>query len=213
MPNASALWNIEAFADDRAIADAFYTVLSTGIVVMAGLAISAIVLGMAGQQGKAVAGQVEGIGQAGMEKGLYAFYYTVDVSGDLSSSDPARTPPGDYLCTRTDPGISLDRSSLPGNAPASGGMSIWAGYVAIRVPGDYIFRLESTDGSWLWVDGSLVADNHGVHPSSTVYSTAIRLSEGCHVIKAKCFYTDADSASCHVSIGTGGIWSEPVYYR
>jgi hypothetical protein len=205
--------NVVTFADDRAIADAFYTVLSAGIVVMAGLAISAVVLGMAGQQGKAVAGQIGGIGEAGMEKGLYAFYYTVDVSGDLSSSDPGLIPPGDYLCTRTDSGISLDRSALPGNAPASGGMAVWAGYVAIREPGDYTFRLESADGSWLWVDGSLIADNHGVHPSSTVYSIPVHLSAGYHAIKAKCFYTDANTASCHISVGTGGTWSDPVYYR
>ncbi|MGA9140384.1 MAG: PA14 domain-containing protein [Methanocella sp.] len=205
--------NVLTFADDHAIADAFYTLLSAGIVVMAGLAISAVVLGMAGQQGEAVAGQIESIGEAGMEKGLYAFYYTVDVSVDFSSSDPGRIPPGDYLSTRIDPGISLDRSSLPGNAPASGGMAVWAGYVYIREPGDYTFRLESADGSWLWVDGSLIADNRGVHPSSTVYSASVHLTSGCHAIKAKCFYTDADTASCHVSIGTGGIWSEPVYYR
>lgn len=199
--------------DETAIADAFYTVLSAGIVVLAGLAISAIVLGMAGQQGKAVAGQTGGIGDSGMAKGLHAFYYTVDTSGDLSSSDPDRVPPGDYILTRKDPGISLDRSSLPGNAPLSGGMAIWAGYVCVRTPGDYTFRLESADGSWLWVDGSLIADNPGVHPPATVYSAPVYLSSGCHVIKAKCFYTDADSASCHVSIGTGGTWSEPVFYR
>ena len=199
--------------DETAVADAFYTVLSAGIVVLAGLAISAVVLGMAGQQGKTIAGQTGGIGDAGMEKGLYAFYYTTEVSGDLSSSDPDRFLPGDYLCTRTDPGISLDSSSLPENAPASGGMAVWAGYVSVREPGDYTFRLESADGSWLWVDGSLIAENHGVHPSGTVYSGPVHLSAGCHVIKAKYFYTYADSASCHVSIGKDGIWPEPVYYR
>lgn len=199
--------------NDTAIADAFYTVLSAGIVVLAGLAISAVVLGMAGQQGKAVAGQAGGIGDAGMAKGLYAFYYTVDVSGDLSSSNPDMVPPGDYIITRTDPGISLDRYSLPENAPESGGMAIWAGYVSVNVPGDYTFRLESTDGSWLWVDGSLIVDNHGMHPPVTLYSAPVYLSAGCHAIKAKYFYTDADSASCHVSIGTDGTWSEPVFYR
>ena len=85
--------------------------------------------------------------------------------------------------------------------------------MSVRVPGDYTFRLESADGSWLWVDGSLIADNPGVHPPATVYSAPVYLSAGRHVIKAKCFYTDADSASCHVSIGTGGTWSEPVFYR
>jgi hypothetical protein len=200
-------------ADDAAIADAFYTVLTIGIVVLAGLAISAIVLGLAGQQGQAVAGQIAGTLDAGLEKGLYAFYYTVDASGDLSSSDPGQVMPGDYLCTRTDPGISLDISTLPGNAPASGGMAVWAGYLSVPRPGDYTFRLDSTDGAWLWVDGVLVADNHGIHPAAAVFSAPLYLSTGLHAVKAKCFYTDARSASCHLSIGRQGAWSEPVYFR
>ncbi|OPY26866.1 MAG: PA14 domain protein [Methanocella sp. PtaU1.Bin125] len=199
--------------NDSAISEAFYTVLSAGIVVLAGLAISAIVLGMAGQQSKAVAEQAAGIGGAGMTKGLLAFYYTVDASGDLPSSDPDRILPGNFILTRTDPGISLDRSSLPGNMPASGGMVVWAGYMSIPEPGEYTFRLESSDGSWLWVDGALVADNHGIHPSCAAYSAPVYLSAGCHAIKAKCFYTNADCASCRVSIGTGGTWSVPAFYR
>ena len=202
-----------AVPDNSAIAEAFYTVLSAGIVVLAGLAVSAIVLGMVGQQSKSVSEQAAGIGDAGMTRGLLAFYYTVDASGDLSSPDPDNILPGDFILTRTDPGISLDRSSLPGHMPASGGMAVWAGYILIREPGDYTFRLESADGSWLWIDGALIADNHGIHPSSAVYSAPVYLSAGCHAIKAKYFYTDADSASCRVSIGTGGTWSVPALYR
>ena len=78
--------------DETAVADAF-TRCFCRIVVLAGLAISAVVLGWPGQQGMAIAGQTEGVGDAGMEKGLYAFYYTVDVSGDLSSSRPDRVLP------------------------------------------------------------------------------------------------------------------------
>jgi len=92
-------------------------------------------------------------------------------------------------------------------------MALCACYLSVRVPVDFTFRLDSSDGSWLWLDGSLIADNHGGHPPVTVDSAPVHLSAGCHVIKAKCFYTDADSASCHVLIGTDGTWSEPVFYR
>ena len=43
-------------------------------------------------------------------------------------------------------------------------MAIWAGYIYIDQAGDYTFELESVDGSWLWVDGVLIADNHGSPP-------------------------------------------------
>ncbi len=212
-PTAHTSANLATFADDGAIAEAFYTVLSAGIVVLAGLAISAVVLGLAGQQGEAVAGQLGDIGETGMEKGLYAFYYTLDASGALMSSDPDGYAPGDYCSTRAETGISLDGPDLPGNAPASDGLVIWAGRVAIREPGDYAFRLESAGGAWLWLDGSLIAGSHGAQPSGTVYSAPLRLAAGYHAIKAKCFYTDASSASCHVAIGKDGTWYEPAYYR
>jgi hypothetical protein len=41
-------------ADDRGAADAFYTVLSVGIVLLAGLAISSAVLSTATHQGQAL---------------------------------------------------------------------------------------------------------------------------------------------------------------
>jgi hypothetical protein len=98
--------------DDRGIADAFYTVLSTGIVLLAGLAIASVVLNAAAHQGQAVADRLDAPG-AGYQKGLYAFYYTADKSADFSSADPCRIPPGGYVTLRTEPGIALSKSGLP----------------------------------------------------------------------------------------------------
>ena len=202
-----------AFADDRGIADALYTVLSAGIVLLAGLAISSVVLNTATHQGEAVADRLDASGGTGLKKGLYTFYYGTDLSANLSSSDPDQIPPGSFVALRPEAGLAISKSSLPPGAPAAGGMAICTGYLYIEKAGDYTFELESVDGSWLWVDGVLVADNHGVHQKKSVYSTSIRLVEGRHAVKARYFYTLAENAWCHVFIGGNGSRSEPAYYR
>jgi len=198
---------------DQGVADAFYTVLSTGLVVLAGLAIAAVVLGVAGQQGTAVADRLDGPGGTGLKKGLYAFYYTVDQPADYASADPGGVPPGDFVASRTEPSIALDSDSLPPGAPPSGGMAVWTGYVLISEAGDYAFELESAGGSWLWVDGAMIADNHGDHPLRAVCSPAIPLIAGRHAVKARYFYTDAEQAFCKVRINADGTWSIPAFYR
>jgi hypothetical protein len=200
-------------ADDRGIADAFYTVLSAGIVLLAGLAISAVVLNVAAHQGQAAADRLDATGGTGLKRGLYTFYYAADPGADFSSADPGRIPPGDFVGLYPEPSIALNGPGLPPGAPASGGLAIWAGYVSAGEAGDYVFELESVDGSWLWVDGILVADNHGIHPKKAVYSAAVHLDAGRHSIKARYFYTSAESAWCHVLFSAGGAWSEPAYYR
>ncbi|HEY3272969.1 MAG TPA: PA14 domain-containing protein [Methanocella sp.] len=201
------------FGDDRGIADAFYTVLSVGIVLLAGLAISSVVLNTATHQGEAVADQLDAPGGTGLKKGLYTFYYAAAESADFSSADPGRIPPGSFVALRPEPALALSKSSLPPGAPAAGGIAIWAGYIYVDRACDYTFELESVDGSWLWVDGVLIADNHGVHPKKSVNSIGIRLGEGRHAIKARYFYTTAENAWCHVLMGSNGSRSEPVYYR
>lgn len=44
----------------------------------------------------------------------------------------------------------------------------WEGFVDAPRAGQYVFRLTSDDGAWLWIDGRKVIDNGGVHPPKTV---------------------------------------------
>jgi hypothetical protein len=85
--------------------------------------------------------------------------------------------------------------------------------VSLDRTGDYTFQLESVDGAWLWIDGVLLADNHGVHPKKAVYSAAVHLAAGHHTFKARYFYTSKESAWCHVPVNGDGRWSEPPCYR
>ncbi|WP_424357834.1 PA14 domain-containing protein [Methanocella sp. MCL-LM] len=190
-------------ANDEGISDAFFTVMSIGIVVVAGILIASIVITYAGSQGKAASDRLEGLQEPGMERGVSALYYTIDPStSDLSSADPNKIPPDSYVSRRTDSTISTDRSSLPGEAPATNGMVIWTGYVIIPSEGDYTFTLDSAGGSWLWIDGRLIADNHGNHPRSSVSSTPVHLSAGQHRIKARYYYTN--EPFCRVTCSQDG---------
>jgi hypothetical protein len=55
--------------------------------------------------------------------------------------------------------------------------------------GEYAFKTLSDDGSWLWVNGQLVVDNHGLHAAQEVSGT-IRLKAGTHVLSFKYFERD-----------------------
>jgi hypothetical protein len=54
------------------------------------------------------------------------------------------------------------------------------------VSGTYAFRLASDDGSWLWVDNTLVAANPGLHGRSAVEAT-VELAAGLHIVAVKYF--------------------------
>lgn len=196
--------------DDQGISDAFFTVMSIGIVVLAGILIASTVLTFAGSQASAAADRLKGLQEPGMETGLNAFYYTIDpAASDLSSADPNKIPPASYITRRTDTAVSVVASTLPDTAPGSNGMVIWTGYIIIPVEGDYTFTLESAGGSWLWIDGRLTADNYGDHPRTSVCSAPVHLSAGQHKIKARYYYTS--EVFCIATSSRDGKTMEPRY--
>ena len=73
---------------------------------------------------------------------------------------------------------------LPGARRA--GSAEWTGFLLVRQAGQHSFETESDDGSWLTVDGELVVDNGGVHPSQT-RAGSIQLTEGAHAIRVRYF--------------------------
>lgn len=52
--------------------------------------------------------------------------------------------------------------------------------------GSYTFSTTSDDGSWLWIDGTLVVNNAGLHEAQEVTGT-IQLTKGAHVLSFKYF--------------------------
>lgn len=198
--------------DDQGISDAFYTVMSLGIVVLAGILIGSIVLSFAGTQGKAEEDRLKGLQDPSLERGISAFYYTMDpAKSDLSSADPNKIPPDRDIEYRTDDSVSVDSSTLPRGAPGSNGLVIWTGYSTVPGEGDYTFSLASAGGAWLWIDGTLIADNHGNHPQASVNSAPLHLAAGQHKIKARYFYSS--QVFCKVTSSQNGIAQELRYYH
>jgi hypothetical protein len=185
--------------DDSGVADAFYTVLSIGIVLVAAIAVSAVVLSTTTKQGGEAAAQMAGYGEQGLSKGLYCFYYAVDSShSNLASGDPDDIVLQRLSLERIDSAIALDSSSALDDAPDTMGMALYSGYLYAPESGSYRLELTSSGQAWLWVDGSIAADNRvPLVPQSKAFT--LYLSKGNHPLKLKYFYPDIRSASCHLN--------------
>jgi hypothetical protein len=190
--------------DDKGVADAMYTVMSVAIVMVLAIAVSGVILSTTMKQSEAVGSQVTAYDAGGMRKGACVFYYTVDAPGsDFASSDPNDIVLKSSEGERTDLSVAFSVDSAPSNAPASDGCIIWSGYVYAPSDGTYTLRLASSDGSWLWVDGSQYIDNHGQHGMQSIDSSGIPLTKGYHTIKVRYFYRSIEAASCTLSWDSG----------
>lgn len=66
------------------------------------------------------------------------------------------------------------------------------GSINIVTEGDYTFYLKSDDGSQLYIDGSLVVNNDGLHNSSNEIPGQVTLTAGSHSIRVTFFEATGD---------------------
>jgi hypothetical protein len=190
--------------DDKGVADAMYTVMSVAIVMVLAIAVSGVVLSTTMKQSDDVNSQVTAYDAGGMRKGACVFYYTVDaLASDFSSGDPNDIVLKSSEGERTDLSVAFSAANAPDNAPGNDGCVIWSGYVYAPSDGTYMFQLASSDGSWLWVDGSQAIDNHGQHGMQAIKSSGIQLTKGYHTVKVRYFYRSIQAASCTLSWDSG----------
>ena len=110
--------------------------------------------------------------------GFLASYYR-----GQSWSDPAGTGT-DTQIEFTDQGGSTWPISMVGRQD---NFSVnWDGYINVPADADYSFRLTSDDGSWLWVDETLLIDNGGDHSSQARFGT-VHLGAGYHHIVVRMY--------------------------
>jgi hypothetical protein len=92
--------------------------------------------------------------------------------------------------TRVDPLINYPPTQVPWPGLDGRFTSTFAaletGYLKVDTPGRYRLALSSSDGAQLWLDGSLLVDNNGIHPMRTRART-LRLSAGLHPLRVVYF--------------------------
>ncbi len=81
---------------------------------------------------------------------------------------------------------------------------IWEGYLDIPSSGTYTFKLVSDDGSWLYIDDTLVIDNGGTHAIRPVAGKCT-LGKGKHKIMIKYFDGGGGAIFNLVWVPPGGV--------
>src|SRR5262249_50452099 len=141
-----------------------------------GAAVVAIVLATAMAAAFASARQIDPL-----PDGLQAQYFA---NSDWTGV-PARTSPAGQPST-ADIVDDTDASSLAFSVS-------WNGWLIAPSTGIYTFGTESSDGSWVFVDGQAVVDNGGVHASRPKAGPTIVLERGPHQLHVKYFRTTRDA--------------------
>ena len=83
------------------------------------------------------------------------------------------------------PEVDTTVAAWPGG-PSSHWGQHFVGQITVSVGGTWTFYLESDDGSMMWVDGSIVVDNDGVHTMTTA-SGSVTLDAGTYDVEVKWF--------------------------
>jgi hypothetical protein len=152
---------------------------------------------------------IERIDPVPLESGLRYEYYEVGGLTELPDFD-ILTPVS--LGTVSTPDISLRETE-------DGFAFRFRGFIQITTGGNYTFYTSSDDGSQLFVDGSLVVDNDGLHALTEV-SGQTTLGAGYHTIAITMFeeaggeildvsWAGPDTADARVPLGPGGLFHQP----
>jgi signal transduction histidine kinase/DNA-binding response OmpR family regulator/ligand-binding sensor domain-containing protein len=112
---------------------------------------------------------------------------------------------------RVDPRIDFPDSHPDGLAPpqfASGCLIRWRGWLRIPETANYVFHLESDDGSRLFIGNREVVDNGGLHPMEE-RSGGVFLTAGDHELRLD-YFNHSLAAGCRLSWSSATISKEVI---
>jgi len=125
-----------------------------------------------------------GIQKDSLEDGFATEYYYVGEEMDEQGPNLDALKPD---AATTSQHIELEAPRVwPEQFPEECVAARWAGFIAVDSAGQYTFSTESNDGSRLWIAGSLVVDNWGLHGMRRKEGV-IALAAGLHTFRADFF--------------------------
>lgn len=110
--------------------------------------------------------------------------YPVSNLDELDDIDWTRTP--DYTEYVQQINYASTSGSFYSGGPTDDFGVRFSGFIEVPTGGNWTFYIDSDDGSDLWIDGSLVVDNDGLHGMNEESGT-ISLTAGQHEIEARVF--------------------------
>jgi hypothetical protein len=127
--------------------------------------------------------------ERGLKGGLYRLPAGTPNLPDFSTLKPV----GDVFAES----VNVPNRSFLDGFPGVAGFFEWfaidfQGLLLIENPGEYTFRIESDDGSILYLDGGLVINNDGQHGVQSRDSAVISLARGAHPLRLSYFQGPAD---------------------
>jgi archaellin len=93
--------------------------------------------------------------------------------------------------------------SWPGIPYSEQYASVYTGYIEVPTDGVYTFRLESDDGSFMYLDGETIISHGGVHSMTTASSGALSLTAGFHSFQVEYFENQGDNGLILTWAGPG----------
>ena len=142
--------------------------------------------------------------QVGLQPGFQAKWFFLDHEPSHMPDVTIRTPDVSGVSPALDyDGLDSFRAVVP-SLPENNVAAVFTGVFFVDVEGDYIFGSRSDDGAHVYIDGSHVVDNGGLHDANGVKTGTIKLTRGYHFIKVawfersggevlKVFYSGADT--------------------
>ncbi len=140
-----------------------------------------------------------------------SIFFLPEETGEMPAAIETQKPQGVIYVEKLDIPIRNFSEGFPGVTDRFEWFGlIYTGVFEISEAGVYKWRIESDDGSRLWIDGKEIIDNDGVHPMQS-NETEQELSKGRHDIKVWYFQGPATEVGLRLFITVPGAENEKIF--
>lgn len=140
-----------------------------------------------------------------------SIYFLSEEDGEMPAAIDRQKPQGVIYTEKLDIPIRDFSEGFPGVTDRYEWFGLlYTGVFEIGKAGVYKWRIESDDGSRLWIDGAEIIDNDGVHPMQSGEAEQ-ELAKGRHAIKVWYFQGPATEVGLRLFITVPGAENERIF--